>query len=111
MRANCCASGFILKGRRSLRRMATSFMPVRLRLTRFIVSGRATRLFTSVLRHGAGDAAVADGRRSLRSEAGVQPVLPEPLDGVEATVRVSPEGNALLYLLNHNENSSTRSLA
>ncbi len=41
----------------------------------------------------------------IAGQAGVQPVLPEPLDGVEATVRVSPEGNALLYLLNHNENS------
>jgi len=34
--------------------------------------------------------------------AGVWPVLSELADGVEATVRISPDGAKLLYVLNHN---------
>ena len=34
--------------------------------------------------------------------ANVQPVLPQAVDGVEATVCVGPDGTRLIYVLNHN---------
>ena len=39
----------------------------------------------------------------IAKRAGVSPLLPEPVEGIEATVRVSPDGKPLLYVLNHTD--------
>jgi beta-galactosidase len=41
------------------------------------------------------------------ADAGVKPVLPDAPAGVEAQLRISPEGEALMYVLNHNAEDAT----
>jgi len=43
----------------------------------------------------------------LSASADVSPVLPSTPDGIEALVRVSPEGSRLLYVINHNADAVT----
>ncbi|HEX8234872.1 MAG TPA: beta-galactosidase [Abditibacteriaceae bacterium] len=47
----------------------------------------------------------------LCADANITPVLSEMPDGVEAMPRVSPSGETLLYVLNHNANEVTVKLA
>ena len=51
------------------------------------------------------DQGLSDFVASVAQRAGIEPTLPGAPAGVEAVRRVSPSGEALLYVLNHNRNA------
>ena len=48
--------------------------------------------------------------KEIASAAGVEPVLPQPTEGIEALVRATPTGERQLYLLNHAKEPRTAKL-